>query len=57
MKNLIFLTTILLGSMLCSCDGRPTTTADPAVDSVEVVTDSVLTDSVTVDTVSVDTVQ
>lgn len=57
MKNLIFLTTILLGSMLCSCGGHSTTTTDPAVDSVEVITDSVLTDSVTVDTVAVDTVQ
>lgn len=56
MKNLVFVFAILLGSMLCACGGRSTTTIEPTVDSIEVVTDSMPTDSLVVDSIAVDTV-
>lgn len=55
MKNLVFIMTILFGSMLCACGGH--TTVEPIVDSVEVVTDSMPTDSLIVDSIAVDTIQ
>lgn len=56
MKNLVFAFAILFGSMLCACGGRSTTTTEPTIDSVEVVTDSMPSDSLIVDSIAVDTV-
>lgn len=64
MKNLVFIMTILFGSMLCACGGRSATTIEPSVDSIEVVADSMPSDTTYVnilvvdsDTVAVDTIR
>ena len=51
MKNLIFVSAILFGSILCACSGRSITTVEPTVDSVEVVADSLVVDSMALDTI------
>lgn len=64
MKNLVFAFVILLGSMLCACGGRPISTIEPEVDSIEMVADSVAPDTTYVniltvdgDTIAVDTIR
>lgn len=52
MKKAIFMFALLFGTMFVSCNGHSETSTE-AVDSVEVITDSV--DSTVVDTLAVDT--
>lgn len=57
MKNLVFAFALLFGSMLCSCGGGHSTPAiEPAVDTIEVVTDTIPADTIVVDSIAVDTV-
>lgn len=54
MKKLIFAFVLLFGTMFASCNNGHSETTTEAVDSVEVVTDSVSSDTICVDTLTVD---
>ncbi len=54
MKKLLFAFVLLFGTMFASCNGSSTANTE-AVDSVEVVTDSVSVDSLVVDSIVADT--
>lgn len=59
MKKLIFAIVLLFGTMFASCNGHSEANTE-AVDSVEVVTDSVDTvsvDTLVVDSIAVDSIQ
>lgn len=62
MNKLLICLTILLGSMLCACGGRPISTIEPEVDSIEMVAsapDTTYVNILTVDsdTIAVDTIR
>lgn len=60
MKKLIFAFVLLFGTMFASCSNGHSETNTEAVDSVEVITDSVDTvsvDTLVVDSIAVDSIQ